>query len=417
MNIKRILAREVYNSRGWPTIACEIELEDGHRVSASVPTGLSRGSYEAKTMHDGGARLWGRGVRMAVELIEKQIAPLFVGKPPHAITMDLQLIELDGTSDKSNIGANTMIAVSEALYRAHAYIEKVELFEFIGHVCGAESVALPFPLFNMINGGMHAHNNLTIQEFLVIPAETADFQTSMEAGVVIFQEIGSVLKQKNKTLFLGDEGGFAPSFDDDEEVLELISEVLLKVYANYGFKALCALDVAASRLYDPLQQTYTFGKNVFTSLQLVDYYESLVTKYPICSIEDGFAEDDWDGWKMFTAKLGDRIQIVGDDLFTTHLDRIEHGIAEKSANAVLIKPDQIGTITETLQAIQYAREHGLATVVSHRSGETEDSFIADLAVGSNAGQIKTGGLNRSERLVKYNRLLTIEDHLKRGILK
>jgi len=416
MNIKRILAREVYNSRGWPTVACEIELEDGHRVSASVPTGLSRGSYEAKTMHDGGARLWGRGVRNAVELIEKQIAPLLVGKPPHAITMDLQLIELDGTTDKSNIGANTMIAVSEALYRAHAYIEKVELFEFIGHVCGSESVALPFPLFNMVNGGMHAHNNLTIQEFLVIPAETPDFQTSMEVGVVIFQEIGSALKQKNRTLFLGDEGGYAPSFDDDEEVLELISEVLIRVYSHYGFKALCALDVAASRLYDPLQQTYTFAKNIFSSAQLVDYYESLITKYPICSIEDGFAEDDWDGWKLFTARLGDRVQIVGDDLFTTRLERIEQGVSEKAANAVLIKPDQIGTVTETLQAIQYARERGFATVVSHRSGETEDSFIADLAVGSNAGQIKTGGLNRSERLSKYNRLLTIEDYLKRGIL-
>ncbi|KKT23302.1 MAG: Enolase [candidate division TM6 bacterium GW2011_GWF2_43_87] len=366
-------------------------------------------------MHDGGERLWGRGALKAVETIEKVIAPELVGKPPHAINMDLQLLELDGTPEKSHLGANVLLAVSMAVYRAHAYMENVSLFEFIGHVCSAESITLPFPLFNMINGGVHAQNELYIQEFLVVPVETDSFKQSMEVGAVIFHELGKTLKLHGKELVFGDEGGYAPHFTDDKEALDLISETIDNVQALYGFKALCALDVAASRLYDPTINRYNFGSQMQSSHEVVAYYEKLANDYPICSIEDGLAEDDWEGWKLLTERLGSRVQIVGDDLFVTHTDRIAYGIEQKAATAALIKPDQIGTVTETLQAIELCKKHGLSTVISHRSGETEDTFIADLVVGTSAGQIKTGGLCRSERLAKYNRLLMIEDHLIRGL--
>ncbi len=415
MNIKALIAQEIYNSRGWPTIQCEIILDDGYSAIASVPTGLSRGSYEACTTHDGGARLWGRGALKAVESIEKIIAPEFIGKPPHAINMDLQLLSLDGTPDKSHLGANVLLAVSMAVYRAHAHAENVELFEFIGHICGAESISLPFPLFNMINGGLHAQNELFIQEFLVVPVETENFKHSMEIGAVIFHELGKTLKLHGKELVFGDEGGYASHFSSDKEALDLLSETLENVHSLYGFKALCALDVAASRLLDSTLNRYNFGHQMQSSQEVVSYYEELINSYPICSIEDGLAEDDWAGWKLLTEKLGDQIQIVGDDLFVTNTERIAYGIEQKAATAVLIKPDQIGTVTESLQAIQLAKDHQLSTVISHRSGETEDSFIADLVVGTSAGQIKTGGLCRSERLAKYNRLLTIEDHLIRGM--
>lgn len=413
MKITQILGREVYNSRGWPTVQCEIVLDETYSVYANVPTGMSRGSYEARTLHDGKDRLWGKGVRHAVELIRDVIAPEFVGMEPHAINADLKLLDLDGTPDKSRLGANTMLAFSCAMYRAHAYSEKVELFEFMGHVFGAESISMPFPLFNMINGGMHAQNKLNIQEFLVVPVDVENFTMAMEVGAVIFHELGNVLKQHKKEIVFGDEGGYASRFTNDKEALDILGETIVRVKSSHGFNAFCALDVAASHMYDPSVGYYTVGKKRYSSSELIAYYEELVNAYPICSIEDGLSEDDWEGWQLLTSTLRGKIQTVGDDLFATNPQRIIHGAQAQAATAVLIKPDQIGTVTETLQAIQVAQEHNLMVIVSHRSGDTEDSFIADLAVAVSAAQIKTGGLCRSERLAKYNRLLAIEDHLMR----
>lgn len=413
MKIKHIYGREIYNSRGWPTIQCEIRLDDGHICYANVPTGMSRGSYEARTLHDGRDRLWGRGVRQAVDFIENVIAPEFVGKEPHAINTDILLLEMDGTPDKSRLGANTILAVSMAMYRAHAHLEGIELFEFMGHVSGADAISLPFPMFNMINGGLHAHNKLNIQEFLVVPLGVENFSAAMEVGAVIFHELGTVLKQHKKEIIFGDEGGYASHFENDEEALDILGETLIKVNAQYGFNAFCALDVAASRFYDKASNLYTIDGKKLAAAELISYYENLLTNYPISSIEDGLSEDDWEGWIAMTKQLKDRVQIIGDDLFVTNPQRILVGIQSQAATAVLIKPDQIGTITETLQAIQVCKENNLMVVVSHRSGDTEDPFIADLAVATSAQLIKTGGLTRSERLAKYNRLLTIEDHLVR----
>lgn len=413
MKIKHIFGREVYNSRGWPTVQCEIVLDDDSVFYATVPTGASRGSYEARTVHDGLDRLWGRGVKQAVDVLEGVIAPEFIGKEPHAINADLKMLDLDGTPDKSRLGANTMLAVSMAMYRAHAHMEGVELFEFMGHVFGAESVSIPFPMFNMINGGLHAHNTLNIQEFLVIPIDIENFASAMEVGAVIFHELGNVLKQHKKEIIFGDEGGYASQFTNDEEALDILGETLVKVNALYGFSAFCALDVAASRFYDRATGIYTLDGDKLTSDEMVTYYETLLANYPISSIEDGLSEDDWDGWISMTKRLKDRAQVIGDDLFVTNPQRILTGIQSQAATAVLIKPDQIGTVTEALQAIQVSRENNMMVVVSHRSGDTEDSFIADLAVATSAAQIKTGGLTRSERLAKYNRLLVIEDHLMR----
>lgn len=411
MNIKKIRGSEVYNSRGWPTVYCQMELDDGFIASASVPTGLSRGSYEAQTVFDGGDRLWGRGVRKCVDFINQLIAPEFENKPPHAINADLRLLELDGTREKSYLGANTMLAVSMAMYRAHAHVENIELFEFLGHVCAAETVSIPSPLFNMINGGMHAHNELAIQEFLVMPIGAEDFRTSMEIGATIFHELGNLLKKYKKEVVFGDEGGYAPHFSNSEEVFDLLSEAFIRVKMAKGFDALCAIDVAASRMYDPKLGRYSFAGNMLTAREMVDYYEKLANSYPLFSIEDGLAEDDWDGWVILMERLGGKLQIIGDDLFVTHPQRIFNGAELHAANGAIIKPDQVGTVTEALQAMQLCKEKGMTAIVSHRSGETEDSFIADLAVGTSAPQIKTGGLCRSERLSKYNRLLCIEDFL------
>ncbi|MCL5436496.1 MAG: phosphopyruvate hydratase [Candidatus Dependentiae bacterium] len=413
MKIRYMRGREVYNSRGWPTVQCEIGLDDGAVFCANAPTGLSRGSYEARTLHDGGERLWGRGVRRAVEYIETLVAPEFVGEVPHAINADIKMLDLDGTPDKSRLGANTMLAVSMAMYRAHAHAERVELFEFIGHLFGADSVSIPFPMFNMIEGGMHAQNQLAIQEFLVVPIDLENFAAAMEVGAVVFHELGNVLRQHKKEIIFGDEGGYAPQFASEEEALDILGETLVKVHAQHGFSAFCALDVAASRLYDPATHVYSFGGKKATSDEMVDYYEKLISSYPISSIEDGLSENDWDGWISMTARLHDRVQLVGDDLFATNPQRILFGVQSQVATAVLIKPDQIGTVTEALQAIQVSKENGLITIVSHRSGDTEDTFIADLAVATSASLIKTGGLTRSERLAKYNRLLGIEDNLMR----
>lgn len=411
MKIKAILGREIYNSRGWPTVQCELILENDRSIYASVPTGLSQGSHEARKTYDEQERLWGRGVLQSVEYIDTVIAQELVGREPHAINMDLELIKLDGTADKSHLGANTMLAVSMAVYRAHAYLERIELFEFIGHVCGADTVTLPFPFFNMINGGMHANNKLRIQEFMVVPVGMPDFRTSMEVSATIFHELRTSLKNHKKMISFGDEGGYASQFSNDEEALDILSETVQRVHTMYGFHSLIALDVAATGFYDANKKYYEWHGEKLMTEELVARYEKLVDQYPICSIEDGLAEDDWDGWVYMVQRLKGKVQIIGDDLFVTNPTRISQGIELGAANGAVIKPDQIGTITETLQAIRLCHENNITTTVSHRSGDTEDAFIADLAVGTSSGQIKSGGLCRSERLAKYNRLLLIEDHL------
>lgn len=411
MHIKSLVGREIYDSRGWPTVQCDIVLEDGYFCSASVPTGLSTSSYEAKQLHDGGDRLWGRGVSKSVEIIDTTIAKKFIGRKPHAIDMDLELLAMDGTANKAHLGANTLLAVSMAVYRAHAYLEKTELFEFIGHICGASTVSVPFPFFNLINGGMHADSGLRIQEFMVVPVGTSDFKKAYEVGVTIFHELGEVLKKHNKRIAFGDEGGYSCSFTHDEEALDCLSEALEQAQQKYGFYALIALDVAATTFYDHVSKRYVWHDKLLMAEEMVGIYEKLADKYPICTIEDGLAEDDWQGWTYMKKRLGERVQLFGDDIFATNPERIAKGIEQKIAHGAIIKPNQIGTVTEALQAVSLCQKNNFATFVSHRSGDTEDSFIADLAVGVSAGHIKSGAPCRSERCVKYNRLLAIEDYL------
>jgi enolase len=415
MIIKSIIGREIYDSRGWPTVQCDITLEDGFTCSASVPTGVSQGNYEAKKLYDGGDRLWGRGVTKAVEIIDSIIAKKFVGRKPHAIDMDLELLALDGTPNKAYLGANTLLAVSMAIYRAHAYLENTELFEFIGHICGASTVSVPFPFFNLINGGMHARNALNIQEFMVVPVGTSDFRKALEIGATVFHELGEVLQKRNKQISFGDEGGYACSFTNEIEALDCLMEALELVQQKYNFFALIALDIAASTFYDHVSKCYVWSGQLLPTEELVEIYETLIERYPICSIEDGLADNDWDGWAHMYKRIGEKIQIFGDDIFATNLERIAQGIEQKIAHGAVIKPNQIGTVTETLQAISLCQKNNFATFISHRSGDTEDSFIADLAVGVSSGHIKSGAPCRSERLVKYNRLLAIEDYLMRSM--
>lgn len=411
MKIKSLVGREIYDSRGWPTLECEIILENGFRCSASVPTGLSTGMYEAKSIYDGGDRLFGRGVQKCIHLIETIIAPEFIGKKPHALDMDLELLRLDGTQNKSHLGANTTLAVSMAVYRAHAHLENIELFEFIGHICGADSVALPFPFFNVINGGVHAHNALQIQEFMIVPIGTSDFRSAMEVGVTIFHELGEILKKHNKHLCFGDEGGYACQFKHEREALDILTETIEYVQKKHNMFALIALDVAASTFYDHISKRYLWNSQLIMSEELVMLYEKLVADYPLCMIEDGLAEDDWDGWVYLKQRLGEKVQLLGDDLFVTNPERIARGIELGCAHGSIIKPNQIGTVTEALQAITLCQQNNFATMISHRSGETEDTFISDLAIGTSAGQIKAGAPCRGERVAKYNRLLAAEDYL------
>ena len=408
MKIIHVTGREIYDSRGWPTIACDIVLEDGTIISASVPSGISRGRHEARELRDGGKRLWGQGVLKAVENLEQMIAPVLIGEEPRAIELDLKLLELDNTTNKSNLGANAMLAASMALYRAQAHCEKIELYELIAYACGAEMVSMPFPLFNVINGGLHAQNQLVIQEFMVMPVGFPSFHAAMEYGVILFHELKSTLQKRGKQIVYGEEGGYAPPNLTDEEALEILTETLERVGDE---TCMIALDVAATRLYDPSLRRYVVRGRKMSSDALIAWYKNLAEQYPICSIEDGLHEDDWDGWRALTSELSEQVQIVGDDLFVTNAHRIAEGIATMSATAAVIKPNQIGTVTEALQAIRLCKSGEFNIIVSHRSGETDDSFIADLSVGASSGQIKAGGLTRGERLAKYNRLLEIEDQL------
>ncbi len=406
-----LTAREIFNSRGMPTIECEIILEDGKVVRASVPTGASCGEGEAVELRDGGSRVMGRGVLKAVDIIKTKIAPLLIDQVPNVIKVDEMLLELDGTPDKSNLGANTLLAVSIAVCKAQAVAEHVELYELIADLCGYDLVSLPYPMFNVINGGAHASNKLQIQEFMIMPVGMATFREAMETATTFFQVLKKVLEQAGLDTAVGDEGGFAPDFEHDIQALDCLMEVIEYVQHTLGLSTMIVLDVAASQFYNKRTAEYTFQGSAMSSDDMISWYTKLIAQYPIYGIEDGLSEHDWDGWEQLTQVLGSKVQIIGDDIFVTHLERIRDGIERNVANTVLIKPNQVGTVTETLQAIKLSKEYDRNVIISHRSGETNDSFIADVAVGTSAGQIKAGGLSRGERMVKYNRLLKIEDEL------
>jgi enolase len=409
--ISEIYAREILDSRGNPTVEVDIYLESGAIGRAAVPSGASTGEREALELRDGDMnRYLGKGVTQAVDNVNRTIADALIGwEITDQAGIDTKLIELDGTETKSNLGANAMLGVSLACARAAADESGLALFQYIG---GPNAKELPVPMMNILNGGAHADNNVDIQEFMIMPVGASTFKQALQMGAEIFHALKKVLKNKGYNTAVGDEGGFAPDLKSNEEALQVIMEAIDSAGYKAGDEILLALDVAASEIYE--DGTYIMANEAQakkSAQDMVEFYADLVERYPIISIEDGMAENDWDGWKLMTEKLGDKIQIVGDDLFVTNTRILEEGIAKGIANSILVKVNQIGTLTETLEAIEMAKRAGYTAVISHRSGETEDSTIADLAVATNAGQIKTGSLCRTDRICKYNQLLRIEDDL------
>ena len=409
--IEEVWAREILDSRGNPTVEAEVILEDGTQGRAAVPSGASTGENEAVELRDGDdARYLGKGVRKAVENINEKIAYELEGLDALDQTLiDESLIALDGTENKSNLGANALLAVSMATARAAAASLGVPLYRYLG---GANAKTLPVPMMNIINGGAHADNNVDFQEFMIMPVGAESFSEGLRAGAEIFHHLKSVLKARSLATSVGDEGGFAPNLRSNEEAIETILEAIEKAGYKAGENVLLALDPAASEFYDGTNYVFKKSdKRRLSSDEMVAYWADWCAQYPIISIEDGLAENDWEGWKNLTRQLGQRVQLVGDDLFVTNVKFLQRGIDEGAANSILIKVNQIGTLTETLDTIELAKTNGMTAVISHRSGETEDAFIADLAVATNAGQIKTGSLSRSDRIAKYNQLLRIEEDL------
>ncbi|MGB8367123.1 MAG: phosphopyruvate hydratase, partial [Candidatus Babeliales bacterium] len=378
-------------------------------VCASVPAGASCGTHEAVELRDGGNRLEGLGVLKSIDIIENKIAPMLIGKEPNVVQMDIMLLELDNTPNKSKLGANTMLAVSIAICKAQALAESLELYELIAYICSFELVALPCPLINILNGGLHADNNFSVQEIMIMPLNQPSFRSALEVGFTIFHGLKKLLHKQGKLTAIGDEGGFAPIFTDLQQALNLVMEAI-EQYGN-GNPVMIALDIASSHFYDQKTDTYLWYGKQINKQELIEIYQQLTTKYPIYSIEDGLTETDWNGWEQLNELLGSQAKIIGDDIFATNPERIWHGIEEDTAQGAIIKPNQIGTVTETLQAAKLCKEYNWDVIVSHRSGETNDSFIADLAVGISAEQMKAGGCTRGERMAKYNRLLKIEDQL------
>ncbi|MBT1070417.1 phosphopyruvate hydratase [Pelotalea chapellei] len=406
-----VYAREILDSRGNPTLEVEVFLESGAFGRAAVPSGASTGEREALELRDGDkSRYLGKGVLKAVDNVNDVIADELIGmEADDQVGIDMKMLEMDGTEYKSKLGANAILGVSLAIAKAAADEAGLPLYKYIG---GAGARELPLPMMNIINGGAHADNNVDIQEFMIMPAGARNFAEALRMGAEIFHALKSVLKSKGYNTAVGDEGGFAPDLKSNEEALEVIVEAIVKAGYRPGEDVLLALDVASSELFKDGKYTLeNEAQKVKTADEMVDFYENLVNKYPIISIEDGMAENDWDGWKKLTERLGKRIQIVGDDLFVTNPAILREGIKQGIANSILIKLNQIGTLTETLEAIEMAKRAGYTTVISHRSGETEDTTLADLAVAVNAGQIKTGSLCRTDRVAKYNQLLRIEDEL------
>ncbi len=407
-----VMAREVLDSRGNPTVEVEVLLEDGAEGRAIVPSGASTGVHEAVELRDGDkARYLGKGTLQAVDNVNNIIADEVIGWDAlDQVGLDKLLIELDGTPNKGKLGANAILGVSMAVARAAADSCGMPLFQYLGGVNGK---VLPTPMMNILNGGSHADNTVDIQEFMIMPVGAATFREALRMGAEVFHNLKSVLKAKGMNTAVGDEGGFAPNLSTNEEAIQVIIEAIEKAGYKPGDDVKIALDVAASEFYDAEADIYNLiGEGVSrTAEEMVAYYEMLCDKYPVISIEDGLAEDDWNGWKILTDKLGDRVQLVGDDLFVTNTERLKEGIEKGIANSILIKVNQIGTLTETFDAIEMAKKAGYTAVVSHRSGETEDTTIADIVVGLNAGQIKTGSLSRTDRIAKYNQLLRIEELL------
>ena len=410
-----VRGREVLDSRGNPTVEAEVYLESGIVARAIVPSGASTGEREAVELRDGDVhRFRGKGVLKAVENINEKIADAIIGEEvTNQIEIDKTMIELDGTENKSNLGANAILAVSMAVARAAALDLDIPLYNYIG---GINAKVLPVPLMNVINGGVHADNNLDFQEFMIVPVCGGSFKEALRAGVETFHVLKDILKKKGYSTNVGDEGGFAPDLNSTKEALDILIEAIHKAGYEPGEDILLAIDAASSEIYDKEKKVYKFEGNELTSDDMIVLYEELIGTYPVVSIEDGLAEDDYEGWKNLTKTLGNRVQLVGDDLFTTNPKYIQKGIEEKMANSVLVKLNQIGTLTETLDAIDIAVRNSYTTIISHRSGESEDSFIADLAVATNAGQIKTGSASRSDRTAKYNQLIRIEEELGKNAL-
>ena len=405
-----LYAREVLDSRGNPTVEVEVITEDGGFGRAMVPSGASTGAFEAVELRDGEDRYLGKGVLNAVENVNTVLAEELVGWDVFdQVGIDNYMIELDGTHNKGKLGANAILGVSMAVARAAADELGMPLYQYIG---GFNAKTLPVPMMNILNGGEHADNNVDIQEFMVMPVGAETFAEALQMGATIFHNLRKVLQEKGHATGVGDEGGFAPNLSSNEEALETIVAAIKKAGYKPGEQVKIALDVAASEMYTE-EGTYNLkGEGVVrTREEMVAWYEELSNKYPIISIEDGLNEEDWEGWKLLTDRLGKKIQLVGDDLFVTNTERLERGIESKIANSILIKVNQIGTLTETLDAVEMAKRAGYTAVISHRSGETEDTTIADIAVALNAGQIKTGAPSRTDRVAKYNQLLRIEDML------
>lgn len=408
--IEKIYAREILDSRGNPTVEVDVSVQCGIMGRAAVPSGASTGDHEAIELRDGDdTRYLGKGVRNVVNHINTIIADALKGfDATKQIDVDHLMIDLDGTENKSNLGANALLGVSMAVARTGAKLAEKSLFRHLG---GDDATLLPVPMMNILNGGSHADNSVDIQEFMVVPFGASTFSEALRMGTEVFHHLKLVLKSKEMTTSVGDEGGFAPNLNSNEEALEVILEAIEKAGLKPGIDIYLALDVAASELYkNNTYNLYSEGRQL-KSEEMVDYLGSLAEQYPIISIEDGLHEDDWDGWNHCTDKLGSKIQIVGDDLTVTNIKRLQHAIDDKSMNAILIKLNQIGTVTETIQTVEMARNAGFGAIISHRSGETEDTIIADLAVAMGMGQIKTGSASRTDRVCKYNQLLRIEEEL------
>ncbi|MDF2874124.1 MAG: eno 1 [Sporomusa sp.] len=406
-----ILAREIMDSRGNPTVEVDVLLEDGTMGRAAVPSGASTGAYEAVELRDGdNQRYLGKGVLKAVENVNEIITPEIIGMDAlDQIGVDQAMLELDGTPNKAKLGANAILGVSMAVAKAAAAASGLTLYQYLG---GANAKELPVPMMNILNGGKHADNNVDVQEFMVLPVGAESFAEALRMGSEIYHSLKKVLTGRKLATAVGDEGGFAPNLASNEEALKVIIEAIEKAGYKPGEQVMLGLDVAATELFKEDGNYHLEGEGVVkTPAEMVEYYSELVDKYPIISIEDGMSEDDWDGWKLLTERLGSKIQLVGDDLFVTNVERLSQGIATRTANSILVKVNQIGTLTETFDTIEMAKRAGYTCVISHRSGETEDATIADIAVAVNAGQIKTGAPARTDRVAKYNQLLRIEEQL------
>jgi enolase len=410
MFIESVHARQILDSRGNPTVEVDVELEDGTLGRAAVPSGASTGAHEACELRDDDkSRFLGKGVLKAVDAVNNEIAPELIGLDvSDQLTLDTVMIELDGTPNKARLGANAILGCSLAAAHAAAHLSGLPLFRYVG---GVGAKFLPAPMMNIINGGAHANNGVDVQEFMVMPLGFDSFSDGLRAGVEIFHALKKLLSGKKLSTAVGDEGGFAPPFPNNKAALQVVTEAVKAAGYEMGKQVRIALDVAATEFFDSKSKRYTFEGKELTSQQFVDVLASWADEFDICSIEDGCSEDDWDGWKLLTDRLGNRVQLVGDDLFVTNVTRLQDGITKKVANSILVKVNQIGTLSETIAAVELAHKNGYTAVMSHRSGETEDTTIADLAVALGTCQIKTGSASRSDRICKYNQLLRIEELL------